>query len=88
MRSETRRQMFTSLKTRDGKPTGYGLGWALSTDARGRGEVFHRGGQQRVTSLLYTQPDRGLAVVLFANLEGIGSAVFSLARQIAEIVDR
>ena len=88
VRPETRRQMFTTLKTRDGKPTGYGLGWALSTDARGRGEVFHRGGQQRVTSLLYTQPDRGLAVVLFANLEGIGSAVFSLARQIAEIVDR
>jgi CubicO group peptidase (beta-lactamase class C family) len=80
--------MFTSLKTRDGKPTGYGLGWALSTDPRRHREVFHRGAQQRVTSLLYTQPERGLAVVLFANLEGIGSTVFSLARQIAEIVDR
>ena len=88
VRPETRRQMFTSLKTRDGKPTGYGLGWALSRDPRGRREVFHRGAQQRVTSLLYTQPERGLAVVLFANLEGIGSTVFSLARQIADIVDR
>jgi len=88
VRPETRRQMFTSLKTRDGKPTGYGLGWALSKDPRGRREVFHRGAQQRVTSLVYTQPERGLAVVLFANLEGIGSTVFSLARQIADIVDR
>jgi CubicO group peptidase (beta-lactamase class C family) len=88
VRPETRRQMFTSLKTRDGKPTGYGLGWALSRDPGGRGEVFHRGAQQRVTSLLYMQPERGLGVVLFANLEGIGATVFSLARQIAEIVDR
>ena len=88
VRPETRRQMFTSLKTRDGKPTGYGLGWALSKDPRGRREVFHRGDQQRVTSLLYTQPERGLAVVLFANLEGIGSPLFALARQIAQIVGR
>jgi serine beta-lactamase-like protein LACTB len=88
VRPETRRQMFTSLKTRDGKPTGYGLGWALGKDPRGRGEVFHRGAQQRVTSLLYTQPERSLAVVVFANLEGIGSNLFSLARQIADIVDR
>jgi hypothetical protein len=40
-----------------------------------------------VTSLLYTQPDRGLAIALFANLEGIGSPMFALARQIADIVD-
>ena len=80
--------MFTSQKTRDGKRTGYGLGWAVSTRRPGRREVFHRGDQQRVTSLLYTQPDRGLAVALFANLEGIGSPIFALARQIAEIVDR
>lgn len=88
LRPETLRQMFTSLKTRDGKPTSYGLGWTLGTDAQGRREVFHRGAQQRVASLLYTQPERGLAVVLFANLEGTGSALFALARQIAEIAGR
>jgi serine beta-lactamase-like protein LACTB, mitochondrial len=88
VRPETRKQMLTSQKTRDGKRTGYGLGWALSGGRRGRTEVFHRGDQQRVTSLLYTVPDRGLAVVLFANLEGIGSHLYALARDIAEIVDR
>jgi len=88
VRPETRRQMFASQRTRDGKSTGYGLGWALSADPRGRSEVFHRGAQQRVTSLLYMQPERGLGIVLFANLEGIGSHLFGLARQIADILDR
>jgi serine beta-lactamase-like protein LACTB len=88
VRPEPLRQMFTSLKTRDGKSTGYGLGWTLGADPQGRREVFHRGAQQRVTSLLYTQPERGLAVVLFANLEGTGSPLFALARQIAEIAGR
>jgi CubicO group peptidase (beta-lactamase class C family) len=87
VRPETRRQMFTSQKTRDGKRTGYGLGWALSGGRKGRTEVFHRGDQQRVTSLLYTQPDRGVAVVLFANLEGIASHLYALARDIAQSVD-
>jgi serine beta-lactamase-like protein LACTB, mitochondrial len=86
VRPETRRLMFTSLKTREGKPTGYGLGWALGTGPRGRAEVFHRGDQQRVTTLLYTQPERRLAVVLFANLEGISTPLFALARQIAQII--
>jgi len=86
IRPETRRLMFTSLKTREGKPTGYGLGWALGTDPLGRGEAFHRGDQQRVTTLLYTQPERRLAVVLFANLEGISAPLFALARQIARII--
>ena len=40
-----------------------------------------------MTSLLYTQPDRGVAVVLFANLEGIASHLYALARDIAGIVD-
>jgi len=87
VRPESRREMFKSLKTRDGRATGYGLGWALGRSPRGRREVYHRGAQQRVTSLLYTQPERGLAVVLFANLEGMGAPLFTLAQQIADIVD-
>jgi serine beta-lactamase-like protein LACTB, mitochondrial len=87
LKPQTRREMFTSLKTRDGKRTGYGLGWAVGIGRQGRKEVFHRGDQQRVTTLLYTQPERGLAIALFANLEGIGSPIFALARHIADIVD-
>lgn len=88
LRPETRRLMFAVQKTRGGRSTGYGLGWAVTMGRRGRREVFHRGDQQQVTSLLYTQPERGVGVALFANLEGVATPIFSLARQIAEIVDR
>jgi CubicO group peptidase (beta-lactamase class C family) len=88
VKPETQRRMFASQKTRDGKTTGYGLGWAVGMGRRGRREAYHRGDQQRVSSLLYTQPQRGLAIALFANLEGIGSQLFTLAREIADDVDR
>ena len=88
VRPETRRRMFASQRTRDGRRTGYGLGWAVGIGPRGRREVFHRGDQQRVTNLLYMQPARGLGIALFANLEGSASPLFALARRIADIVDR
>ena len=88
LKPQTRREMLTSQKTRDGKRTAYGLGWTVTTGRQGRKEIFHRGDQQRVTTLLYTQPDRGLAIAVFANLEGIGTPIFTLARQIADSVDR
>jgi serine beta-lactamase-like protein LACTB len=87
LKKETREQMFARQRTRDGKLTGYGLGWAVATDRAGR-EVYHLGGQPRVSTMLYMRPDRGVAVVLLANLEGVGTPLLELARQLAEIVSR
>ena len=42
VRPETRRQMFTTQRTRDGKPTGYGLGWAVGRGRKGRSEACVR----------------------------------------------
>ena len=78
-------QMWTSLKTRDGKETGYGLGWGISV-RNGMNEVHHGGAQQRVSTFLYTIPEKGLAVVLMTNLENIGGGLANLSRQIADIV--
>jgi len=58
------------------------------TAYRGHGqerEAYHTGGQSRVSTLLYLRPDRGLAVVLLTNLEGIGPALLELGRQIADL---
>ena len=87
LKKETREQMFARQRTRDGKLTGYGLGWAVATD-RARREVYHLGGQPRVSTMLYMLPDRGVAVALLANLEGVGTPLLELARQLAEIVSR
>ena len=85
VKKETLDQMWASQKTRDGKATGYGMGWGVS-ERNGMKEVEHGGAQQRVSTYLYTIPEKGLAVVLMTNLEGIGGGLASLSREIAGIL--
>ena len=80
-------RMLTPQRTREGKPIGYGLGFFL-TERDGVREAWHTGGQQRVSNVLYLQPDRRLGVVLLTNLEGIGPQLTDLAREIAAVVAR
>jgi serine beta-lactamase-like protein LACTB len=85
VKKETLDLMWTSQKTRDGKATGYGMGWGIG-ERNGMKEVEHGGAQQRVSTYLYTIPEKGLAVVLMTNLEGIGGDLSKLSKQIADIV--
>jgi CubicO group peptidase (beta-lactamase class C family) len=85
VKKEALDQMWTSLKTRVGKATGYGLGWSVS-ERMGVKEVHHGGAQQRVSTLLYTIPEKGLAVVVMTNLENIGGGLASLSREMAHIL--
>jgi len=76
-------------KLRGGSVTGYGLGWSLGRRETRRGtrrEAYHVGGQPQVSTVLYMQPDVGVAVAILANLEGIENALLDLARQVAGIV--
>jgi CubicO group peptidase (beta-lactamase class C family) len=77
--------MWTSLKTSDDKATNYGLGWSVET-RNGMKEVHHGGAQQRVSTFLYTIPEKGLVVVLMANLESVGNGLQNLCREIADIL--
>jgi CubicO group peptidase (beta-lactamase class C family) len=61
----------------------YGLGWGIG-EWKGRLEISHTGGQERVSTVLYLQPDRGLAVVVLTNLQGARPT--DLARTLSEIV--
>jgi CubicO group peptidase (beta-lactamase class C family) len=81
---DTLKAMWTSQKTRDGKATGYGLGWHLA-ERKGRKEVLHGGVQPRVTNVLYLLPEQGVAVVLLSNLQG-ADKLPELARQIADLL--
>ena len=85
VKKETLDQMWTSQKTRDGKVTEYGMGWGVHM-RNGMKEVEHGGAQQRVSTYLYTIPEKGLAVVLMTNLEGIGGGLANLSKQIADIL--
>ena len=85
VKQETLAQMWTKQKTRDGKETGYGLGWGLSEHGSLK-EVGHGGAQQRVSTYLYMIPEKGLAVVVMANMENVGGSLNKLSRQIADIL--
>lgn len=69
-----REKMWTAQRTRDGKGTGYGLGF----DVRRRGgalEVGHSGSQEKTATYLLIYPGRGeagVAVAVVCNTEGTG----------------
>jgi serine beta-lactamase-like protein LACTB len=83
LKQESLNQAWTKQKTKDGKETTYGLGWQVN-ERNGLKEVIHGGNQARVTTYLYMLPERGFAIVLMMNLEGVNSRT-DLARQIADI---
>jgi serine beta-lactamase-like protein LACTB len=87
LQKETLARMMTRQTTRDGRLTGTGLGVFLG-GREGVREAWHTGGQPQVSTVLYMQPDRRVAVALLTNLEGIGPALLDLARQIATLTTR
>jgi serine beta-lactamase-like protein LACTB len=87
LKPDTLEAAFTRQKTKDGRLTGYGLGWVVGR-TRGSREVYHIGGQQKVSTVLYLLPDGGTAVVILGNLEGRANEVLDLARQVAYLATR
>jgi len=83
MQRATRDLMWTSLKTADGKATGYGLGWGLS-DKFGVHTFAHTGGQQGTSTAFALVPERRAGVVVLANMDSVDSG--ALAEQILKLV--
>jgi CubicO group peptidase (beta-lactamase class C family) len=78
----TRELMWTSQKTSDGTPTGYGMGWGVAK----KFDLFtveHGGGQQGTTTFILLIPERRAAVVVLANMDNLD--VGALSRQILKI---
>ncbi len=61
-------RMWTVQRTRDGAPTGYGLGFSVSRSG-GRLRVSHSGAQEKTRTLMQILPDEGRALVLMTNSE-------------------
>ncbi len=68
--------MFTSQKLKDGKSTGYGLGWVVGT-LDGKRMIRHAGGQQGVSTILSMLPRDGYTVAIMTNLEKADLAALS-----------
>jgi serine beta-lactamase-like protein LACTB len=78
VKKETVELMLTPQHTRDGKATGYGMGFRAD-QLEGRKRAAHAGGQQGISTLLVLYPGDGVALAIMVNLEG--------ARGLAELTD-
>ena len=67
LKPETVRLLWTSQTTRDGKATGYGIGWFTETDKAGRPRISHSGGSVGGTAFLVIYPDQDLVVAVLVN---------------------
>jgi serine beta-lactamase-like protein LACTB len=74
LKEETRKQMFTSQRTSDGKETGVGFGWRISKDKEGRLYYFHPGENVGGRSYLLMYPDKKVVVAMLHNLTGASLA--------------
>ncbi len=79
----TTRLMQSSMSTREGKLTDYGMGFA-TYPLRGRYVVAHAGGQPETTSLLLLLPAEGLVIALATNLEGEAKRLRRLSIRLLE----
>lgn len=83
LRPETVNAMWMPQKTRDGKPTNYGMGWGK---AELDGEVIyaHSGDQPGTRTSLFVIPGRKMAFAVMINLEGVDAP--ELNRNLAKLV--
>lgn len=74
--------LFTSQRTKDGKPTGYGVGWFVATDSLGHRRAYHGGGSVGGTTAFGLDRDAHVAFAMIANLTdaplGPGSRIMPL----------
>jgi serine beta-lactamase-like protein LACTB, mitochondrial len=82
LKRDTRDLMWTSLKTADGKETGYGLGWGIM-DKFGLHILAHTGGQQGTSTAFAVVPSRNAGVVVLCNMDDVD--VNQLTMQILRI---
>src|SRR5881398_2824331 len=68
LRAETLELLFTSQQTDRGEPTGYGIGWFVSTDSLGHRWVFHGGGSVGGTTVFGVDRDSRIVVAITSNL--------------------
>ncbi|HWQ02870.1 MAG TPA: serine hydrolase domain-containing protein, partial [Candidatus Nitrosotenuis sp.] len=70
LKSSSLDALFTSQKTKDGKETGYGIGWQISKDAAGHVIYWHTGGSIGGTTVLLLHPESRTVLAMTANLSG------------------
>ena len=68
------------MKTSDGQPTGYAMGWQIPPFKNRRSIVTNDGGQQETRTFILNFPEKNFAIALAMNLEAdvYGPLIFQL----------
>ena len=67
LRPETIEMMWTSQSTLAGEETGYGIGWSIRKDERGRRLIGHGGGSVGGTTELRIYPQEDMVIAVISN---------------------
>jgi CubicO group peptidase (beta-lactamase class C family) len=67
LKKESYDEMWTPVKTKDGKEHGYGFGWSLG-ERNGHKRIHHGGAWQGFTTYIDRYPDDKLTVIVLTNL--------------------
>src|SRR5688572_22476618 len=84
LKESTQEQMWTDGTTKDGKPTGYGLGWGVTPKQDGVRRLTHSGNQIGGASVFHVLPEIGLSYAIMVNLED--TAMGPMSRGVAEVL--
>jgi D-alanyl-D-alanine carboxypeptidase len=84
LKSESYKEMFTEVKLKNGKGTGYGLGVEVR-DQNGHRVIEHSGEVSGFVSDNVVLPDAGAAVAVLTNQDAVGAAS-RIARLVAPLV--
>jgi CubicO group peptidase (beta-lactamase class C family) len=69
--AETVALLFTPQRLTDGTATGYGIGWRVGTDSKGRKVIHHGGSIDGGRTFLLLYPEENLVLAITANMSGV-----------------
>lgn len=70
LKRQTLDELFRPLKTSAGEDTGFGLGWRVGVDRKGRRVFYQPGGGPGISCTLVLYPEEQLAVAVLSNRTG------------------
>ena len=83
LKRQTWKLVFTSMATREGRFTGYGMGWGVRP-WQGHFRVSHGGSQPETRTHLLIFPEENFSIAVASNLEGLNLTPY--VRRLAELV--
>lgn len=83
LKRQTWKLLFTSMATREGRFTGYGMGWGVRP-WRGHFRVSHGGSQPETRTHILIFPEENFSIAVASNLEGVNLTPY--VRRLAELV--